>query len=165
MPKGEQGEQMKLLILSDSHGAVANLRTAVEREKPDRVFHLGDMLSDAQRLSCAFPDLPMDAVAGNCDGWTKSPGTLLLKVGGVNFFLTHGHLYHAKSGVGMVARAGKEAGADVVCFGHTHKALCDRWPDGIWVVNPGSAGGVHAPASYAVAEAADGQVSIRVEYL
>lgn len=156
---------MKILILSDSHGFVANMRLAVEREQPRRIFFLGDVLSDAQRLAWAYPDIPMEVVAGNCDGYSESPKEVVLKAGGVNFFLTHGHKYHAKSGVGMVVRAGQEAGADVVCFGHTHQAMCDLWPGGTWVVNPGSIGGIHAPATYAVAEIEDGKVSIRLEKL
>ena len=33
---------MKLLVMSDSHGNVANMLQAVQRENPDRILHLGD---------------------------------------------------------------------------------------------------------------------------
>ena len=132
---------MKILVVSDSHGVLKNLRQAVEREQPDRIFHLGDLVSDAQRLSCAAPEIPLEVVVGNCDGWTRGAGSLLLEVEGVSFFLTHGHRYQVKSGLSLLTQAGREAGADVVCFGHTHQALCRRWPDGTLVVNPGSVGG------------------------
>lgn len=150
---------MKILILSDSHGNLQNMCSAVERERPDRVFHLGDMISDAQRLSCTYPNLQIDAVVGNCDGWIKGDGTLLVEVEGIRFLLTHGHRYQVKSTLNHVVQAGKEACADVVCFGHTHQALCDEWPDRMLVVNPGTVGGISYPASYAVAEAKDGAVT------
>lgn len=159
---------MKILIVSDSHGDVSALRTMVEREAPDRVFHLGDVLRDARRLSAAFPEAPLDVVAGNCDGWDGGEGEaeeLLVEAGGARFFLTHGHRYHVKLGLGPVVREAQEKGADVVCFGHTHKALCRLWTGGMWVVNPGSAGGVHAPATYAVAEVEDGEVSVQIKEL
>jgi len=156
---------MKILIFSDSHGNLQNMRTAVDKEQPDRVFHLGDMISDAQRLSCAYPELQIDAVVGNCDGWTKGDGTLLIEVEGIKFMLTHGHRYQVKMTPALVVQAGKEAGADVVCFGHTHEARCSEYPDGILVVNPGTVGGVSYPASYAVAEVENGSVTCSLRSL
>lgn len=158
---------MKILIVSDSHGKVSALRTAVKREQPDRVFHLGDVNRDAERLAEEFPTLLIDAVVGNCDGWATEnvPDQLVVTVGGVKFFLTHGHRYHVKMGIGMVVNEGKNLGADVVCFGHTHQAMHELWTGGIWVVNPGSAGGVYAPATYAVAEAENGKVSVMLKKL
>lgn len=154
---------MKILIFSDSHGSGQGMRTAIEREAPDRIFHLGDVLSDARRLSDAYPDLPMDCVAGNCDGWTaQGEGVSLVTAGGVRFFLTHGHLYHAKSGLDLLMEAGRERAADVVCFGHTHSALNLRWQNGLWAVNPGTVGGIGAQATYAVGEAENGAFTCRI---
>ena len=156
---------MKILVVSDSHGVLKNLRQAVEREQPDRIFNLWDLVSDAQRLSCAAPEIPLEAVVGNCDGWTRGAGSLLLEVEGVSFFLTHGHRYQVKSGLSLLTQAGREAGADVVCFGHTHQALCRRWPDGTLVVNPGSVGGIHAPATYAVVTVENGCAAAELKTL
>ena len=147
---------MKLLIVSDSHGRVSNLITAVEREKPDRVFHLGDMLSDAQRLEMAVPGLVVEQVRGNCDGWVPGDDVRILTVEKVRFLLTHGHRYHAKLGLGGLAAAGREEHVDVVLFGHTHEAMEELAPGGIWLINPGTAGGVGAPAGYAVIVVANG---------
>lgn len=156
---------MKILVVSDSHGARENLRRAAERERPDRIFHLGDLVADAQWLSCALPDIPLEAVVGNCDGWTRGEGDRLLEVEGVSFFLTHGHRYQVKSGLALLTQAGRNAGAGAVCFGHTHRALCQRWPDGTLVLNPGSAGGIHAPATYGVIEVEHGCTEGRIAYL
>lgn len=155
---------MKLLIVSDSHGQWRVLEELVKRERPDQVFHLGDLMGDAVKLSLACPDTPVEAVVGNCDGWFAKGDTVrILSYEGVRFFLTHGHAYHVKSGLGQVVRAGQEAGADVVLFGHTHRAICDRWPDGTWVVNPGSVGGIHAEATYALAEISEGQFHVQIK--
>ncbi len=164
MPKGGSGDKMKLLIVSDSHGRWQTLRELAERERPDRVLHLGDVLGDARRLADACPGLPVESVAGNCDGWTAAGETdRILFYEGVRFFLTHGHTYHVKSGLGLLIRAGEESGAGAVLFGHTHKALCEQMPGGMWLVNPGTVGGVYARATYAVAEAAEGVLSVRIK--
>ena len=157
---------MKILILSDSHGDTAALRQAIDRENPDRVFHLGDMYRDAQRMAAAFSNLPLDAVLGNCDAYSgaEGPDELLTTAGGVKFFLAHGHRYHVKMGTALLLRNGLKAGADVICFGHTHRTVC-RECDGVWLVNPGTAGGVGAPATCAVAEVEDGEVSVEIKSL
>lgn len=128
---------MKILVFSDSHGTGRYMRQAIEAERPDRVFHLGDMMRDAMALHYSVPDLPMDAVCGNCDGWGAQPEELLLDVGGRRVMLTHGHLYHVKSGLGLAERAARERGAEVLLFGHTHQPLVDR-QGGLWIMNPGS---------------------------
>lgn len=150
---------MKLLIVSDSHGDWRTLQRITEEERPDAVLHLGDLLADAQKLSIVCPEVPVDAVAGNCDGFfPKTPTDLVLSYEGVRFFLTHGHAYGAKSGLAHLAMAGRKEGADVVLFGHTHQAVTERTRDGLWLVNPGTAGGVHAPATYALAFVEQGKV-------
>lgn len=157
---------MKILIVSDSHGDTAALRTAITRENPDRVFHLGDMLRDARQVAEAFPALPIDAVLGNCDayGGADGPEELVTTAEGVRFFLSHGHRFHVKMGTSLLIREGLSAGADVICYGHTHRAVC-RQKSGVWLVNPGTAGGVGAAATYAVAEAEDGAVSVELREL
>lgn len=157
---------MKILIVSDSHGDTAALRAAITRENPDRVFHLGDVNRDAQRMIADFPKLPIDAVLGNCDAFSggEGPDELLVTAGGVNFFLTHGHRCHVKMGTALLFREGLSAGADVICFGHTHRAVCKQ-QNGVWLVNPGTAGGVGAAATYAVAEVEDGEVSVELKNL
>ncbi len=121
---------------------------AIERERPRRVFFLGDHYRDGQALADAYPDLPMELVRGNCD-WDRAPEELLVEAGGVRFLLVHGHRYGVKSGTGQLARAARDKGVDVACFGHTHDAL--NMPDrGVWLFNPGTAGGIHGRVGYGV---------------
>ena len=128
---------------------------AMEREQPRRVFFLGDNYRDGEALADAYPDVPMELVRGNCD-WDTAPDELIVEAGGVKFLLTHGHRYHVKAGTGELARAAREKGVDVACFGHTHRGL-DMPGRGVWLFNPGSAGGVHSRVGYGVIVAEGGK--------
>ena len=147
---------MKILVFSDSHGRLGLMVDAVERERPQRVFFLGDCYRDGQALADAYPDIPMELVRGNCDWGTDAPDELIVEAGGVKFLLTHGHRYGVKSSTDQLARSAKEKGVAVACFGHTHDAL--NMPDrGVLLFNPGTAGGVYARAGYGVIVANDGK--------
>ena len=141
---------MKLLLFSDSHGNVANMADAVRLERPDRVLHMGDLARDAEELARRFPDIPVTYVPGYYDGRrTVLPEDLVFTLEGVKIFMAHGHTYHVKEGLWAAERAAREAGAHLLCFGHTHEALC-QFRNGMWVVNPGAAGSIVRP-TYAVA--------------
>ena len=146
---------MKLLVFSDSHRNLQNMRRAVEAEQPDSLLHLGDHEDDARQLAQEFPQLPLLQVCGNCDaGWSEEK--LVRRLGGAVFFLTHGHRYGVKYGLLRAELAAREANADVLLFGHTHLPYCD-WHNGLWLVNPGTCSG-HGPATYAVIQVEDGVV-------
>ena len=130
---------MKLIVFSDSHRELAHMRDVIEREKPDYVFHLGDHDEDARQIGMEFPALPVATVRGNCDRWSDTAETLTIPLGGLCFFLCHGHTYGAKSGISTAVYAAMEAKADVLLYGHTHCA--DRQViRGIKILNPGSCG-------------------------
>ena len=146
---------MKILVFSDSHGRLGHLLDAIEQERPQRVFFLGDNYRDGQALMDAYPDLPMELVRGNCD-WDKAPDELIVEAGGVKFLLTHGHRYGVKSGTDRLARVAWEKEVDVACFGHTHEGL--NMPDrGVWLFNPGTAVGVYNRVGYGVIVASGGK--------
>ena len=44
-------QETRILVLSDTHGAKAPLRSLVLRERPDKIFHLGDNTGDALYLA------------------------------------------------------------------------------------------------------------------
>ena len=48
---------MKILVLSDSHGDVDSMVEVVTKERPDAIFHLGDLIGDAQELHNEFPNI------------------------------------------------------------------------------------------------------------
>lgn len=157
---------MKILLLSDSHGRLGNLLDAVEREEPDAVFHLGDLSEDAEDLAAVYPEIPVTAVAGNCDGWGSSaPGEREITVEGVRFFLTHGHHYRVKLGPERLVEEGRARGVDVVCYGHTHVPEAVREADGLWRIDPGTVGGVGGPATYGVVEILNGTMTVEIRPL
>ena len=69
---------MDILVLSDSHGAVAPMIRAVELTAPNLIIHLGDCWRDGERLHTYFPDIPLEQVPGNCDFRPTEPAERLL---------------------------------------------------------------------------------------
>ena len=112
---------------------------AVRQQQPDAVFHLGDCERDTQRLEKEFPDLPLYRVCGNCDREPVNPEVLQPTLDGVKFFCTHGDRYGVKYTLDALLNAAYFSGADIVLFGHTHRALSETM-QGLYVVNPGTAG-------------------------
>ena len=147
---------MKILVFSDSHGNLSNMEAAVAAEKPDHLIHLGDVTRDARHLADSFPHIPLDYVSGNCDYAGEGPTQCIIMLGGLRLLLTHGHIYHVKLGIGAAVNAAREAGVDLLLFGHTHQALCTRYEPQLWVMNPGSIRGPGSP-SYGVIEIEKGR--------
>lgn len=134
---------MKILVLSDSHSSLRFMCRCVERIKPNAVVHLGDHYDDGEALAESFPHIPVHQVAGNCDLY-RSPiharEMLCYPVGGPMLYMTHGHKQRVKSGIGGLLAEARRYGAAAALYGHTHIPDCHQEPDGLWVLNPGSAG-------------------------
>lgn len=129
---------MRILVLADSHGAVENMVRCVERAEPNHILHLGDCLRDAEALHARFPDIPLDAVAGNCDWALDAPTERLLEFAGHRILMMHGHTRgDVKHSVMGSRYAALEAGAEVLLYGHTHSSLVDKAGE-LWVMNPGT---------------------------
>lgn len=148
---------MKILVVSDSHGNVNNMVLAVERERPDRIFHLGDGWRDAEKLHSMFPEIPLEQVPGNCDFHPVEPAVKRLELGGKRILLCHGHTYRVKEGLLEAGYAAQEAQADLLAFGHTHRPT-QEWAGKSLLLNPGSIGYWGDPA-YAVVTIADGKLT------
>lgn len=154
---------MKWLVFSDSHGNLDYMKKGVEQEKPDKVLHLGDVVRDARRLQECFPELEIEMVVGNCDGYSgddSAPSEKELFMGEKRIFLCHGHTYQVKLGIGMLTQEGRARGADVVLFGHTHDPLCSL-EGNMWVMNPGTCSGMPR-ATYGVIELENGKLNCRM---
>lgn len=147
---------MKILVLSDSHSALRFMEECVEAVKPDALIHLGDYFDDAQALHETHPHLPLYQVPGNCDRYRCPPDTpeiLMEQLAGVRVYMTHGHRHNVKYDTAWLLSAARQAGAQVVLYGHTHEADCRRESDGLWVLNPGSCGYYGGSAGLLVMEA------------
>jgi len=125
---------------------------AVQTTNPDLILHLGDGASDAARLHKHFPHIPLHTVRGNCDFGTKAPLVNGFAIEEKHTVMTHGHRYNVKSGYTDIVRMGRETGADILLFGHTHIPHYEQVDD-MHVLNPG-------PASHSCAliEITDGKI-------
>ena len=134
---------MKILVLSDSHSGLSFMRYAIQAIKPDAVIHLGDYYDDGEAMAEENPHLVFHQVNGNCDRYRSfeiRPETLCYPVGGVLFYMTHGHNHHVKTSLYSLLRDARANGAKAVLYGHTHCADCHMEEDGLWVMNPGTCG-------------------------
>ena len=77
-------------------------------------------------------------VPGNCDGWTMEPLKKQITLAGKKVLLSHGPLWGVKRGYEAAVADARACGADILLFGHTHKALCQQLEDGLWMMNPGT---------------------------
>lgn len=134
---------MKILVLSDSHASLSFMRLCIKAVKPTHVIHLGDHYDDGKAMAQENSHILFHQVPGNCDRYRCEPwlaDTMCYPIGGVKIMMTHGHKHAVKTGIwGLVTDARKQ-GADIVLYGHTHRADCHREDDGLWVMNPGTCG-------------------------
>ena len=117
------------------------MHTCIRAVRPDLMIHLGDFYEDARVMAEEYPHIPMVHVPGNCDRYRVSPGEpeiIVTKIGGVDMYLTHGHLHGVKMTLGNLLREARKCNVKAVLYGHTHVADCFMEEDGLWVLNPGS---------------------------
>ena len=145
---------MKCVIASDIHGSATwceSLMRVIEREQPDTVVLLGDLLYHGPRnplpdgydparvadmLNSIAPRIV--AVRGNCDSEVDQmvldfpcmADSALVVDGDTRLFCTHGHVFAPDAPPKLVE-------GSVFLSGHTH-VKTDEVRDGIRFVNPGS---------------------------
>ena len=157
---------MKLLVISDSHKNIIRMHWAVDYVMPDVIVHLGDHISDAQKLRDSYHNIHFYMVTGNCDFNEFGKSELMLPLGGVKIFITHGHIYRVKSGLASLVGKARELDADLVLHGHTHRASVHN--DGkLWIMCPGQMerhDKIQA-ASYGVVIIEEGQFECGIEML
>ncbi len=124
-------------LISDTHGllrpAVFDALAGVEL-----VLHAGDV-GGPELLAELGAIAPVRAVFGNTDpiGVPWLSESLDVVVGGLRVHVQHGHEL-GRPNPQRVHAAYPEA--DVCVYGHTHRQVVWRGPDGRLVVNPGAAG-------------------------
>jgi len=123
-------------LISDTHGLlrpeVAHAFAGV-----DRILHAGDVGKRAV-LESLLKIAPVDAVFGNVDD-SHDPALArerTLTHNGVTIHVSHGHELGRPTAELMLSRYS----ANVVVFGHTHRAVILQTRDGRLAVNPGAAG-------------------------
>lgn len=155
---------MRILVMSDCHGAVSSAITALEDQPAAReVIFLGDGVGEIDRLSAGFPERNFHIVKGNCDLSAPFPDSLLLEFRKKRIFACHGHLFGVKGGLGPYTAEARMHKADIALFGHTHRAFT-RYGDGLYLMNPGSLtrSGEH---SYGTVDITDGGIFTNIIHL
>lgn len=128
---------MRIGVVGDIHGNLGGLERAVRAMGPiDRLLFTGDGYREIARSKCCSEVL-VKGVVGNCDFYSEYPVEEFFQLESYQVMLTHGHRYGVKHGLTTIGLAGREKGADLVVFGHTHLPLNTEW-EGIRLFNPGT---------------------------
>lgn len=125
----------KILIVSDSHSSAEMLEHIgqLHGSHVDLMLHCGD--SELAESDPAIKNFK--SVKGNCDFYGDFPDEEIHEISGTKILVTHGHLYSVKSTLVNLFYKAKEAGAEIVCFGHSH-LLGAEMIDDVLFINPGS---------------------------
>ncbi len=134
--EGRGADRIAIGLISDTHGLVRpEVFTALEGVS--EILHAGDV-GPAAVLAELGTIARIRAVAGNTDapGRPDLAERLELVIGGIRVLVTHGHEVGSPTPEALVAAY---PDAEVIVYGHTHKAMVTRVGDTL-VVNPGAAG-------------------------
>lgn len=136
---------MRLGVIADTHGL---LRPEVFDvfARVDRILHAGDVgkpeiLADLAVLA------PVTAVYGNVDPpelRARLPQVAALELDGFAIVVTHGDQFGSPAPAGLAAAFPR---AEIIVYGHTHRALLELVDRTVTVMNPGAAG----PARFGLA--------------
>lgn len=157
---------MKILCISDSHGAVGNLYDVLEKEKDTKyVIFLGDGLRDLDGLESVFLYKTFLKVQGNCDILSFEPTFNSVFLENKKIIFTHGHIHSVKTSLLNLKQTAKENNANICLFGHTHTSFCEFF-DGCLFLNPGSLNQNKAnKATYAVINITDGKILYEIKQI
>lgn len=151
----------KVLVISDVHGNKEQLKTLISENEFTHIIFCGDMIRDLEEIN--HPNIVK--VKGNWDEWVIDRDNLFdeeVVVEGVKIFVTHGHRYDVKRGLGGLIRRVEGKGFNLVCYGHTHIQDFEVVND-IAYLNPGAfsyfKGGKQ---TFAVVEIEDGKFIVNM---
>lgn len=148
----DRNETIKLGVISDTHGEVAETRKAVQLFKDHGVsiiVHCGDI--GGTEIVKLFQGLETHFVYGNMDGENESLRRTVEEIGAVmhgwsgklelagkKIFFLHGHQNN------MFEGAIRSGHYDLICYGHTHFPAFQQCQDTL-LLNPGAFQRVQTP--------------------
>ncbi|MEQ1728616.1 MAG: metallophosphoesterase family protein [Vicinamibacterales bacterium] len=123
-------------LISDTHGQFRP-EIAAAFAGVDLIVHAGDV-GGPSVLAALRAIAPVNAVSGNVDDRhdPSLPRALSLPIGALTLHVSHGDELGSPNPERLLAHYD----ADIIVFGHTHRALMVRCDEGRLVVNPGAAG-------------------------
>lgn len=129
---------MRILVLSDSHGAIYNIRKVIDKHNDiSTIIFLGDGERDFFRLERELRNKNLIKVAGNCDFSSDSKSVELLKLEDQLILCVHGHTFGVKHSDKMLIEKANELDCSLLLYGHTHRQKV-KYEDGLYVFNPGN---------------------------
>jgi hypothetical protein len=150
---------MLIGLISDTHGRIRP-QLSVVFAGVDCIVHAGDV-GDRAVLRALAAIAPVEAVSGNVDDRhdPSLPLARTLPVGGLTLHVSHGDELGSPTPEALLTRYA----SDILVYGHTHRALLFRAPDGRVVVNPGAAGAArfNLKPSVAILGVENGKVDVR----
>jgi putative phosphoesterase len=163
---------MKVGVVSDTHlprfghALPTALRDGLRGAGVGLIVHLGDFTGT--EVPALFEALaPLEAVSGNNDppalrAWFGR--RKVVPVGGARLGLVHGDGRRGTT-VSRSQDAFADGEVDVVCFGHSHRPICER-RGSVWLLNPGSPTDKRSQPrySYAIIDIEHGRVRPRLVF-
>ncbi|MFL6281401.1 MAG: metallophosphoesterase family protein [Vicinamibacterales bacterium] len=121
-------------VVSDTHGLVRNSLFGA-LAGVSQILHAGDV-GGREVLDALRAIAPVRAVYGNVDPIDGVlPDEIAVEAGGLSIHVSHGHEVGSPTPAKLLSRYS----ADILVFGHTHRAVVEREGKRL-VVNPGAAG-------------------------
>ena len=166
---------MKVCIVSDSHDhrpLLESAARAAKAEGAEAILHCGDVVAPST-LSVLQPlGLPVHVIYGNNTGDLYMMARIANRESSIiTFYGQDAGIELAKRRIFLVhyphyARAMATTGDwDLVCCGHDHEAKIDKVENitgnATWMVNPGTVGGVAAPATWVMGDLATMRFELR----
>ena len=130
---------MRILIISDTHRYHEPLAGILKNDGPfDMLIHCGDLEGEEDQIErLTGPACACVMVPGNNDFFCTLPRERVLKIAGLNIWITHGHNYYVSMDPSILKSEAYDRGMNIVMFGHTHKPLVDL-SGPVIAINPGS---------------------------
>jgi putative phosphoesterase len=153
---------MRIGLIADTHSLVRP-EVFSAFEGVERILHAGDVggravLKELEAIA------PVDAVYGNTDmpGDPQLRAVISLEIEGRTIHVSHGHELGSPTPTKLITRYD----ADVIVYGHTHRALVDRTGERL-VVNPGAAGPrrFDVQPSVAILDVRSGRAEVTIVWL
>ncbi len=126
-------------VISDTHSYM-DVRALRLLRGVDHILHAGD-IGDARIIEELQGIAPVTAVRGNVDRDPPAslyPAEETLELENYRIFLTH-QVKPPKGDTDLALEGYRQAGVDVVVYGHSHIAYQQQWGD-VLFFNPGAAG-------------------------
>ena len=128
---------IKILVVSDSHGARKNLQKIIDCERPfNYLIHCGDGANDLEHVRLPQGTTVL-SVAGNMDRTGIRERLIETTLHDVHFLICHGDQFGAHYDYERLLGEGLCQGADIICCGHTHIPYLHNHPPRLF--NPGPA--------------------------